>query len=113
MPSIPKLIESALKEPSIRSTIVLLLDHASEIKHEDTICSLISAHLRKRQEVSERKVLQSKRSGAKKTRCVDIVIYGKQIEAKYHFEGDLARIDRNLKNGRFKFNSRKKGSPTA
>lgn len=103
------LIKRALRTPQVKKTIQLLLDHSSEIKHEDTICSLISAELRQQDLPAKRKAYSPKR-GKRKARCVDMLIDQQEVEAKYHFEGDLVHVARALaKRPRYKA----KGSRTA
>lgn len=111
MQDAPSLLKTVLQKSSIKKAIKLLIDHASEIKHEDTICTLLSAELRSKgpASISRRKVYFPK-LGRKKARCIDLVINTHKIEAKYHFEGDLVHIEKVFVEGaRYK----KKGSRTA
>lgn len=82
---IPILLAEALAAPAVVSSLRYLLDWSPETKHEGLVGTHISAYLRSNGVASRREVCR-----------VDLVVEGVSIEAKYHYEGDLLRIQRGL-----------------
>lgn len=79
---IPTLLAEALAAPTVASSLGYFLDRSPETKHEGLVGTHISAYLRSQGVASRREVQR-----------VDLVIDGVGIEAKYHYEGDLLKIE--------------------
>ena len=92
--TLAQLLRKALIAPAVSSQLCHFLDWAAEIKHEELVCTHLSACLKSSGIPSKREVKVGVNS-----RKVDIVINKELIEAKYHYEGDLLEIELALRNG--------------
>ena len=88
---LPQVLATAFTASRFTDPVRFALDWAPEIKHEGLVTTSLSAYLRSIGVQSRREVSLSKRR-------IDLYIGSSAIEAKYHFEGDLLEIERNLRN---------------
>ena len=83
--SIPEIISSGFEHHDFVSIVTDVLDWVPELKHENLVCTHLSASLRKMG-------MQSMGEVTVTGRRYDMNIEGHHLEAKYHLEGDLYEV---------------------